>query len=51
MQRIDSFIVWHSLYSRVVIESVISRAKYLYTILHTKIKTTFMTLKIVDNTK
>ena len=39
------------IYSRVVIESVISRAKCLYTILYTKIKTTFMTLKIVDNTK
>ena len=39
------------MYSRVVIESVISRSKYIDTILYTKIKTTFMTLKIVDDTR
>ena len=38
-------------YSSVVIESVISRAKYIDTILCAKIKTTFMTLKIADITK
>ena len=40
------------MYSRVVIESVISRSKYIDTILYAKIKTKFMTLKlliILDN--
>ena len=39
------------MYSRVVIESVISRAKYIDTILYSKIKTTLMPLKTVDDTK
>ena len=40
-----------SIYSRVVIESVIAHAKYIDTILYIKIKTTFMALKTVDNAK